>query len=510
MVCAVAALLPIGPSHAAQENTVLATIDSGILKGDAADGIAVFKGIPYAAVPVGALRWRPPQPVPPWVGERLATEYGNDCLQNRFFADSAPSSEPMSEDCLYLNLWTPTPQAGARLPVMVWIHGGGSTTGSGAPSAYAGAQLARKGVVVATFNYRLGRFGFFAHPALAQEHPDEPLGNYGLMDQIAALDWVHRNIAQFGGDPGNVTVFGESAGGAAILRLMISPPAKTLFHRAIVQSGGGRDHWVRLDEAIADRPSAFSIGEAFARHAGLATADAAALRAIPAKTVLGNLGLMNGEAEIYSGPMVDGRIVPGDIDTLFAARSQALVPLMIGANSDELGALPGFILDIMTKRVMAKLGDRGAALDAQYSEGRTRRADLFDDLAFVEPSRYFAGCQIAAGAPAWLYRFSYVAEAKRSAAAGAFHASEIPYVFNTLGTVAADATEADRAMADTISDYWVAFARSGDPNGAGRPDWPRFAPDTGALMNFTADGSRPGPDPAKARLDAIAALDPVL
>ena len=205
MVCAVAA----GPSQAAQEAPVIATIDSGTLKGSAADGITAFKGIPYAAAPIGALRWRPPQPVPRWDGERPATDYGNDCIQNRFFADSAPSSQPMSEDCLFLNLWTPSVEAGAKLPVMVWIHGGGSTTGSGAPAAYAGAALARKGVVLVTLNYRLGRFGFFAHPALLQDHPDEPVGNYGLMDQIAALDWVKRNIAQLGGDPGNVTVFGE-------------------------------------------------------------------------------------------------------------------------------------------------------------------------------------------------------------------------------------------------------------------------------------------------------------
>jgi len=510
LVCTLMAPLPIGPAHATEESPVLATIESGVLKGGTTDGIAAFKGIPYAAAPVGALRWRPPQAVPPWNGERPATSYGNDCLQNRFFADSAPSSEPLSEDCLFLNLWSPVARAGAGLPVMVWIHGGGSTTGSGAPAAYAGARLARKGVVVVTFNYRLGRFGFFAHPALAQDHPDEPQGNYGLMDQIAALEWVHRNIAQFGGDPGNVTVFGESAGGGAILRLMTSPAAKDLFQRAIVESGGGRDHWVRLNEAIADRPSALSIGAAFARHAGVAKPDAAALRAIPAKTVLGDLGLINGETDIYSGPIVDGRIVPGDVDAIFAQHQQAAMPLLIGANSDELGTLPGFILNAMTKKLIAKLGSPGAGLDAIYGSGTASKADLFDDLVFVEPSRHLAECQTASGAPAWLYRFSYVAEAKRSAEAGAGHASEIPYVFNTIGAVASGATEADRQMAETISDYWVGFARSGDPNGTGRPAWPRFAPDTGALMNFTEDGPRPGPDPARARLDAIAALDPVL
>jgi para-nitrobenzyl esterase len=448
--------------------------------------------------------------VPAWSGARPATSYGNDCLQNRFFADSAPSAEPLSEDCLYLNVWTPAPQAGAGLPVMVWIHGGGFTTGSGAPAAYAGARLARKGVVVVSLNYRLGRFGFFAHPALAQDHPDEPQGNFGLMDQIAALDWVQRNIAPFGGDPGQVTVFGESAGGGAILRLMTSPAAKDLFQRAIVESGGGRDRWVRLNEAIADRPSALSIGAAFARHAGVATADAAALRALPAKTVLGDLGMINGEAEIYSGPIVDGRIVPGDVDALFSKHQEAAVPLLIGANSDELGTLPGFILSAMTKKLLAKLGGAGASLEANYPSGQTSEADLFDDLVFVEPSRHFAECHTASGAPAWLYRFSYVAEAKRGAQAGAGHASEIPYVFDTIGAIARGATAADRRMAEVISDYWVGFARSGDPNGAGRPAWPRYAPATGALMNFTAEGPRPGPDPARARLDAIVTLDPVL
>src|SRR5580698_11643535 len=217
-----------------------AKIDSGKLKGASKDGVTSFKGVPFAAAPVGVFRWRPPQPVKPWSDVRKAAEYGPDCAQLPFPGDAAPLGVPPAEDCLYANVWAPDGSAGKKLPVMVWIYGGGFVNGGSSPSVYDGTQFAKRGIVFVSFNYRIGRFGFFAFPALTKENPNEPKGNYGYMDQIAALQWVRRNAAAFGGDPANVTIFGESAGGGSVLMLMTSPLSKGLFKRAVVESGGGR------------------------------------------------------------------------------------------------------------------------------------------------------------------------------------------------------------------------------------------------------------------------------
>ena len=261
------ALLAAAPAAAQQ-----VTIDSGALTGATSDGVAAFEGIPYAAPPVGEGRWAAPAPVQRWSAPRDATRFGADCVQNAVPGDVSHGA-PMAEDCLFLNVWTPKPAAGAKLPVMVWIHGGGFVAGSGALAPTDGTQLAKRDVVVVTFNYRLGRFGFFAHPALQGS-------NWGLMDQIAALQWVKRNIAAFGGDPANVTLFGESAGGESVARLMASPVATGLFAKAITASGGGRDRWPTLAEAQAK-------SSAFAAKTG--AGDLAALRALPAETVRGGI-----------------------------------------------------------------------------------------------------------------------------------------------------------------------------------------------------------------------------
>ncbi|MEI9994321.1 MAG: carboxylesterase family protein [Rhizomicrobium sp.] len=501
----------VGATSAAaqpQSSAPSAAIDSGAIRGAVDGDVVSYKGIPYAAPPVGVLRWRPPQAPAPWASPRDATAYGNDCMQNRFPGDSAASSQPLSEDCLYLNVWAPA-HAGAHLPVMVWIHGGGLTTGSSAPAVYSGANLARKGVVLVSFNYRLGRFGFFAHPALLKEHPGEAVGNYGLMDQLAALRWVQRNIAAFGGDPANVTIFGQSAGGSSVLHMMMCPEAHGLFARAIAESGGGRDRWSRLDGAAGGKPSALKIGEAFARKAGVTSDDPAALRAIPAQTVLGDLGLLNGEAETYSGAIVDGALVPDDVDTFFARGAEQHVPLLIGATNDELGAVPAAFLPMLTGPVVEKFGPRGKALQAFYGAG-AHPADLFDDISFVEPARYLAGRHAAAGAPTWLYRFSYVAEARRDGGAGAAHASEIPYVFGTLDAAGFQVSALDRKMSAAMMDCWVAFARGGDPNGAGLAAWPGYDAGADPTLEFTLEGTptvRPHLD--QQRLDFIAASYPL-
>src|SRR6478672_3743919 len=307
-----------------------ALVDQGVLVGRVGEGVSSFKGVPYARPPVGTLRWRAPQPAEGWDGERDAGEVGAICIQPPANGDTGVGPLPMSEDCLTLNVWAPAERA-QPLPVMVWIHGGGFNNGSGTAALYDGTRLAKRGVVVATINYRLGRLGFFDHPALAAERGQgEPGGNYGMMDIVAALEWVRDNAAAFGGDPGNVTVFGESAGGAAVTRLMISPAARGLFHKAVVQSGLGRDSGVPLDRPSAiGGPSLQDRGVAFARTVGARTADE--LRAIPAEA------LLKPAPNFYGGDnlVIDGQLVTEDVEAAFAAGREAPVPLIIGTNSAE-------------------------------------------------------------------------------------------------------------------------------------------------------------------------------
>lgn len=442
------------------------SIDSGVVAGATADGIASFKGIPYAAPPVGAGRWSAPAPVVPWSTPRDATAYGPDCMQNPLPGIQA-GARPMSEDCLTLNIWTPKPAKGAKLPVMLWIHGGGFVGGSGTLPESDGTALAQRDVVIVSFNYRLGRFGFFAHPALGEG------GNWGLMDQIAALKWVKRNIAAFGGDPAKVTVFGESAGGESVSRLMASPAAKELFARAIVASGGGRDNWPSIAEAQAK-------GRAFAD--GAKAADAAALRALPADKVLGGLALMTKEEDRYSGPVTDGTIVPAGADAIFAAGGQARIPYIIGSNDDELGFIPAPFRGMVNGPIEKGLGPTAsAAVKAAYADEDEANRRLGGDAIFAEPALAFGLSQARAGAPTFLYRFGYVAERQRKKDLGAVHASDIVFQF---GNLAPDATATDRAAAKLIGDYWTNFAKTGDPNGGGLPTWLRLNPAAPQLLSI--------------------------
>ncbi|WP_332770487.1 carboxylesterase/lipase family protein [Phenylobacterium sp.] len=485
-----------------------ALVDGGPIEGRSAGGVAAFRGVPYAAAPVGDLRWRPPQPVAAWTAPRDASRFGSDCLQHPLptFVDPG-SGQPRSEDCLYLNVWAPE-QAKGR-PVMVWIHGGGFTIGSGAMAVSDGAALARQGVVVVTLNYRLGRFGFFAHPALAR--PGEPTGNYAIMDQIAALQWVKRNIAAFGGDPTNVTVFGESAGGGSVLALMGSPAARGLFHKAIVESGGGRDVLASLEASGADAPAGYAAGEAFAEKAGLKAPDAAALRALPAEKVLGDLAFFNNRnRDDYTGPMIDGRVVTGNPSAIFARGEQAPVPLIIGFNSAELAGAKA-VTGGWAKQAAAKFGPAEAGLRKIYDPNGGDdglAANFLSDLIFVEPARFLARAHARAGHPVFLYQFDYVAEAKRATTPGAGHATEIAYVFDTVGQVDSKVSAQDRAMSAVVSRYWTAFAAYGDPNGAGRPSWPAYRPKADTLLNFMASGGAPLAGRSAARLDYIEASWP--
>ena len=460
-------LLAIALTAAAPaDDAPVAATATGAVRGTAAGGVASFKGIPFAAAPVGPLRWHAPMPVQPWTGTRDATGYGNDCVQGRFPGDIANTSQPMSEDCLFLNVWTPKPVSGAKLAVMVYIHGGGYASGSGSSAILDGSRLAARGVVVVTLNYRLGRFGFFAHPALTREAGSGPTGNWGLMDQIAALRWVRRNIAAFGGDPAKVTIFGESAGGASVNRLMTSPAAKGLFVRGIAASGGGRDHWPSLTEAEAK-------GVAFASSEGIAGDDIAALRALPADRVKGVITLLNGDEAKYSGPITDGKIVTGDPHALFAAGRAKGIRYIVGSNSDELGFIPAPLLATFVAKATAALGNGADAVRAAYGSEAIYSHRIASDFPFTEPALALAARQ-SVGTPTWLYRFGYVVEEKRAALAGAPHASDVPFQFDNLAATGGKVTAADMAAAKLVADYWVNFAKTGDPNGPGLPRWPRF------------------------------------
>ena len=443
---AAAAIALVGATPSADPPRV--RIDTGTIQGgvDSATGVFVFRGIPYAAPPVGALRWRPPQPAAKWAGVRDASKLGHNCMQHQPYDDIDPFTAGVSEDCLYLNVWTTSLAARSKKPVMVWIHGGGFWAGFGGEERHNCAPLAKKGAVVVTLNYRLGPFGFLAYPALAAASPNDPVGNYGLLDQIAALHWVKRNIARFGGDPSRVTIFGESAGGMSVGSLIASPMAKGLFQRAILESGTGMNGL-----GVFTRDTAQAIAKQFLDSLHITGSDAEIarqLRAGDAKTLL--------DASLHIGPsgsprffpVVDGRVLPHAVDTALMRGTANLVPVIVGTNRDE--------------------GDEWMGA----------------------PSRAFARLTSAKGVPTYLYIFSRVGDDSVSRTRGAYHSAEITFVFGrpkpllgSAGTTAYDAT-----VADAMSDYWVAFASAGDPNAAparGKwPRWPKYDPKTDALLEI--------------------------
>jgi para-nitrobenzyl esterase len=492
-------------------------IDSGKLQGASKDGVTSFKGVPFAAAPVGDFRWRPPQPVKPWSDVRKATEYGPDCAQLPFPGDAAPLGVGVAEDCLYANVWAPEGSAGKKLPVMFWIYGGGFVNGGSSPAVYDGSQFAKQGIVFVSANYRVGRFGFFAFPALTKENPNEPKGNYGYMDQIAALQWIKRNIAAFGGDPNNVTIFGESAGGGSVLTLMTSPMSQGLFKRAIVESGGGRT--LLMGQRYVSKqveggpPSAESLGVAFAKKNNIEGDDAAALaalRKLPEKDVVAGLNMasMMSASTTYAGPMIDGKVVVESPAEAYAAGRGAKVPFMIGANSADIGFAFAHTVDDL----FAPFGsDKDKALTAYNATSSTpvsQVAPLFGaDQMMIEPARFAVRTLAAIGQPAYEYRFSYVAESLRSKLNGAPHATEIPFVFDTVAAkYGQDLTDADRAAAKAANTYWANFVKTGNPNGAGLPKWPVYSAKTDELMDFTFTGPVAQPDPLKTRLDLVEKL----
>ena len=403
---------------------------------------------------------------------------------------------------------------------MVWIHGGGFVGGSGALQGAAGGPFAKQGVVLVTINYRLGRFGFFAFPALSGERPDELKGNYAYMDQIAALQWVKRNIAAFGGDPDNVTIFGFSAGGVSVHSLLASPLARGLFHKAIAQSGGSRDSVLTArpmskDGVDPNYPvSAETIGITFAKSMGIEGTDQAALaslRALSAEQVLRGAPAAAGAntPQIELTPILDGKLITETAETAYKAKRQPRVPLLAGSNSADTA---GNRIKATTKdEFFARFGKWSAQAKAAYDpDGSTELATMVsranDDFGQAEPARFAASAFAANGSPAYLYRFSYVASAMRERMrAGTPHGGEIGFVFGTLGGgpgPASTPSPEDLAVSKMAQSYWVNFARTGDPNGAGLPAWPRHDPKKDVIFDFKPDGTAgAGPDARKARLD---------
>jgi len=489
MLTTALAALVLGAIAAAAETV---TIKTGKLKGSTDGDISAFLGIPYAAPPVGENRWRAPQPVEAWDGVRDATQYGNDCSQVMFPPNVLPGiqTEP-SEDCLYLNVWKPAEtKPGEGLPVMVWVHGGGFVNGGRSPPVYSGKNFARDGVVFVSLNYRLARFGFFAHPALSDEGFG---GNFGFLDQIAGLEWVRDNISAFGGDPQRVTVFGESAGGGSMHMLLQSPLARGLFHGVIIESGGGRSGLMPRPDLVA----AAGIGSQFAP--GL-TADE--LRALPAEKVGGiSMASMGGSG--YSGPMIDGRTYLGPSDIAAAAAGlYADVPVMLGANTADALTMPRKKEEVFA--VFGKDADEARAIyDPDGSKtGLEVAVQVFADQVFIEPARAVARTLAAEGRKVWLYRFAHNGTQSGVAMGGAPHASEIPYVFDLadLRLQQLD-TGRDAEVAALMHRYWVHFAKTGSPEGDGVPAWPRATADTTTVQLIGTGKTEHVEDPRTRALD---------
>jgi len=446
----------------AQSNPVV-TVREGTLRGAEAEGVNHFLGIPYAAAPVGQRRWQEPAPAQPWSGERDAREFGPACAQAS--PGGAPAF-PTSEDCLTLNVWTPA-QHTTPLPVMVWIHGGGYMWGSGREPKFDGTALARKGVVLVTINYRLGVLGFLAHPALTAESPHHASGNYGILDQIQALTWVRDNIANFGGDPGNITIFGESAGAGAVNILQASPLAKGLFHKVIGESTSQMDPEGGMLGKL-DLQAASEYGAAFG--AKLGASSLAELRALPPE-------------KLFSIPAFfwpterDGYVLPDLVYNIFARGEQNDVPTLVGSNSFEGSTI---------RRDWVKPeADEQLDFDALYAGAKDPMGQSATD-AVQWQMRVWAALQADKGhAPSWLYWFDRAWPGKPEL--GAFHGAEIVYVFKTLDTEEQPWTEKDRALSSLMANYWVNFARNGDPNGPGLPQWPAYHDGAPALMRLSPE-----------------------
>jgi len=451
-----------------------------------------FLGIPYAAPPVGNLRWKPPAAAASWTGVRKATEFGNHCMQGKVYGDMNFRDPGGSEDCLFLNVWVPTKPSGAKLPVMVWIYGGGFAAGSTSEARQDGAHLAQQGVIVVSMNYRLGVFGFFVHPELAKESGHNAAGNYGLLDQTAALRWVHENIAAFGGDPGNVTIFGESAGSFSVSAQMASPLAKGLFQKAIGESGGAFFSGGLAFEPLAAREEK----DVKLVGAKLGVSTLAELRAIPAQKLLDPFAPPQAEGFDFD-PDVDGYFLPEPVPAIFAAAKHNDVPLLAGWNHDEGSYEVAFspqkqTAESLKATAQKEFGDKTAEFMKLYPsdtpEQTLRSAEDFAGDRFIAFSTWaWLEAQAKTGKqPVYRYRFDLGPPADpKGPQLGAYHSAEIEYVFGQLDSKAGVAWLPEhRALSEEMQKYWANFARSGDPNGPGLPKWPVYSAADGWEMMF--------------------------
>lgn len=490
------------PTQAAADTAVavehVVQLPQGRVRGREDGASQAYLNIPYAAPPTGQNRWRAPQPVAAWSGERDGTRFGPGCVQDVLPGGRPPWTHeymvagPVSEDCLSLNVWTPTTLADPA-PVLVWIHGGGFSEGSGAVPIYRGAALAGRGIVVVTINYRLGIFGFLAHPELTRESGNETVSNFGLQDQIAALHWVRENIARFGGDPNQVTIAGQSAGSMAVHSLVASPQARGLFHRAIAQSGLPS---ILPMPTLAD---AERTGLAFAQLKG--ASSLADLRTMsPAElAVPGGGGL---DAQFRFGPMVDGKLLPASPGDMVARAAHNDVPMMIGQTADEGSAFPGYgsgTSDAYQQFMSRSFGSSADAFMQLYS-GRT---DAERSVAVMAASRDRGLAMIDAWSqtklrtgtsPLWAYYFTHPEPGEGVDVFRAFHSSEIPYIFATLDMAPERRfTTLDRELSLAMSSYWVNFVQTGNPNGPGLPRWRALDASAPTVIEFSTDrvGERP-------------------
>jgi para-nitrobenzyl esterase len=467
-------------------------VESGLIEGTFEDGLAVYRGIPYAAPPIGDLRWQPPQPVPEWQGVRKADKFGAPPVQTNPALASVPYTP--DEDCLYLNVWTPAKQATEKLPVMFWIHGGGFTAGATAEQLYHGEHLAKKGVIVVTVGYRLGVFGFLAHTGLSAENDKHVSGNYGLLDMIAGLKWVQKNISAFGGDPAKVTIFGESAGGAAVNILCASPLAKGLFHGAIAQSGGffapvRSGVFGGPGEGVNPLEDAEKAGEAFAALAGASTI--AELRRIKAD----KLQTLSFRQPGVNGPICDRWVIPDDLYKLYQTGHYNHTPIIVGYNSDEGANFGGpSTPEDHIKNVQKRYGPFADNIlkiyPAEEAVAARMARYLMRDVSFGWPAWTWARLQAKTSkSKVFVYYFDhhpdYPADSPK-AGFGAAHSDEMPLVFHQFGLPGRPKeNDADLAMSETIMSYWTNFAKHGDPNGKGLPDWPVFRDTKQQVMHFT-------------------------
>jgi para-nitrobenzyl esterase len=518
-LAAIFVILITGICSAQEPAPVPVRVEGGLVQGAVEDGLTVYRGIPFAAPPVGDLRWRAPQPVVKWDGVKETVKFAPACVQGMMMGPGGSGPEPC-EDCLYLNIWSPAKSSHDRIPVFVWIYGGGFAGGATSYPIFSGEKLAKKGVVLVSIAYRVGQMGFFVHPELSAETENRVSGNYGLLDMIASLKWIKNNIAAFGGDPNHVTIFGESAGGIAVSMLCASPLAKGLFHGAISESGGSFG-----PPRPATMPGENMKKLTDAERSGIATLKAAGVESIakarklsPDKLSSGGRGQgvqtasgRGGPAGLSNWPVIDGWVIPDDQYKLYEAKRYNDVPVLIGYNSDEgLSFSPARTPEDYIASVKSRFGPFADKLIAAYPPGaktvaKTAR-DLMRDAAFGWQTWIWARLQSKTGKSRVFYYYfdqhpDYPADSPQ-AGQGSPHGQEVSYVFQHLNPNQQPA-KSDEVISEAMATYWTNFAKFGDPNGPGLPEWPAFSDVNPVVMHF-ARTPHTGPVPNS---DALRVMD---